>query len=519
MNSVKLFLSILLVVTLAADVHCDDRVMLKVLGTYKTGVFGKSELEIGAYHSPSRRVFVVAGEAPHIRIIDISNPAMPKLKGNIDISGLGAAANSVAVFGNIVVAAVEARVKTERGVAAFFDVDGKFINAVKIGSLPDMICFSPDGRYVLAANEGEPSDDYTEDPEGTMSIIDLAKGVENLSDKDVVTLDFKEFNDRPLPEFVRIATPGIKTAKDFEPEYIAVSPDSSKAWVTLQENNAIAEVDIPSKQITRVFGLPFIDHSIEANVLDVSDKDKTFSPGSWPVRGIPQPDAIAVFEIAGKKYLITANEGDSRDYQAFSEEARVAELKLDEKGFPAAEELQKKNNLGRLKVTTTMGDTNGDGIYEALYSFGSRSFSIFAEDGSRIYDSGGFFERYLAIRIRENASAGNGEKEMLDSRSDDKGPEPEGVVIGSFDGRTLAFIGCERAGGVFTFDLSNPEKPEFQSYTTNCSFEINNGTSDTGDIGPEGMIYIAPQNSPNGKALLVVFYEVSGSMTIYELIK
>lgn len=320
-----------------------------------------------------------------------------------------------------------------------------------------MITFTPDGHYVITANEGEPNDRYTVDPAGSVSIIDLGKGIEALRQKDVLTLDFSMFEGKPLPQYVRIATPGEPLVKDFEPEYIAVNADSTKAWVSLQENNAIGEIDLTSKKIVSLFGLSYTDHSAPGNFLDASDKDDSFNLRSWPVRGLPMPDAIATYQVAGVNFLITANEGDPRDYSAWSEVARVENLKLDEESFPNAADLQKKEKLGRLKVTTTLGDEDKDGKYEYLYSFGSRSFSIYKEDGQKVYDSGEFFGKYLALNFPEKAKD-------LDGRSDDKGSEPEGLVIGKINERTIAFIGLERAGGVFVFDVSKPETPIFQCY-------------------------------------------------------
>ena len=36
-----------------------------------------------------------------------------------------------------------------------------------------------------------------------------------------------------------------------------------------------------------------------------------------------QPDAIVYVNIGGTEYVISANEGDSRDYDGFSEEERL----------------------------------------------------------------------------------------------------------------------------------------------------------------------------------------------------
>jgi DNA-binding beta-propeller fold protein YncE len=107
-----------------------------------------------------------------------------------------------------------------------------------------MVTFSPDGKYIMSANEGEPSDDYSNDPNGSISIIEVNN---NYS---VTTLDFSRFSSQ-LGSLTnagfRIGKAGASFAADIEPEYITISSDSKSAWVTLQENNGVAKVDLASK--------------------------------------------------------------------------------------------------------------------------------------------------------------------------------------------------------------------------------------------------------------------------------
>ena len=123
---------------------------------------------------------------------------------------------------------------------------------VTVGALPDMLTFSADGRYVLVANEGEPSDDYSVDPEGSVSVIDLSNGVASAT---VANAGFGEF-ERNMAELMdqglRVFGPGASLAQDMEPEYIALSIDGETAWVALQENNAVAELDIAAGEITAI---------------------------------------------------------------------------------------------------------------------------------------------------------------------------------------------------------------------------------------------------------------------------
>ena len=252
--------------------------------------------------------------------------------------------------------------------------------------------------------------------------------------------------------------------------------------------------------------------------LDASDRDNAINIRNWPIFGMYQPDAIASYTANNQTYYITANEGDSRDYDGYSEEARIKDLTLDPTAFPNAAELQKDENIGRLLVTTALGDTDGDGDYDQLYSYGGRSFSIWNSQGQLVYDSGDAFERITAEQFPEffNASNSNSNNNF-DNRSDDKGPEPEGLVTGKINDRTYAFIGLERIGGVMVYDVTDPVSPTFVQYINNRDFTAATDSAAAKDLGPEGLAFISAQDSPNGKPLLVVANEVSGSTTFYQI--
>ncbi|MCA1992355.1 MAG: choice-of-anchor I family protein [Coleofasciculus sp. S288] len=405
--------------------------------------------------------------------------------------------------------AVENADKQAPGTVAFYDIDGNFLNAVTVGALPDMLTFTPDGKKILVANEGEPSS-YNQpdsvDPEGSLSLIDISKGVLNLTQSDVTTADFTAFNSQQstlIAEGVRIFGPNATVAQDVEPEFITVSSDSKTAWITLQENNAIAVLDIESGQITDIKPLGYKDYNLPGNGLDASDRDSAINIQNWPVLGMYQPDAIASFTINGETYLITANEGDSRDYDGFSEEERIRNLSLDPNTFPNA--LKDNTALGRLQVTTTLGDPDGDGDFDDLYAFGARSFSIWTAQGNLVFDSGDQFEQITAAQVPSLFNS-DGTSDTFDTRSDNKGPEPEGVVTGVINGRTYAFIGLERTGGVMVYDVTNPTSPAFVQYINSAS-----------DIAPEGLTFVSADESPTGKPLLVVSHEVSQTTTTYEI--
>ena len=304
-------------------------------------------------------------------------------------------------------------------------------------------------------------------------------------------------------------------SQDFEPEYIAVSADSSTAWVTLQENNALALIDLKSGAVS-VKALGFKDHSAAGNALDASDLDTKINIQNWPVKGMYQPDGLAAFSVGGATYTISANEGDARDYTALPEARRVKDLKLDPAAFPNAAALQADAALGRLNVTNQLGDTDGDGDFDALYSFGARSFSVRDAAGTLIYDSGDLIERTVAAQFPARFNA-NSTSNTFDTRSDDKGPEPEGVTVGQVGGRTLAFLGLERMGGVMVIDVSTPASPTLLSYVNPRDFTQDVKTAAAGDLAPEGLAFVPAAQSPNGRAMLIVANETSGTTTLYDV--
>ncbi len=907
-------------------------ISLEPIGTYETGIFDDGAAEIVDYDSKNERLFVVNGADRAIDVLDISDPANPVFEFSIDLTSVGKKANSVAVFKNVVAACIENEDKQAPGIVAFFDTEnGNLLNKVTVGALPDMLKFTPNGKYLLVANEGEPNDDYTIDPEGSVSVIKIKENFENIKQSDVQTADFAKFNNISLDQGIRIFGPSATVAQDLEPEFIAISANSKKAYITLQENNAVAVVDINEANVVDIFPLGTKDHSgnqemstheftnlpllgtteagqdiflggfsglyfkginksngnykfithpdrgpnadttnvdddpdkerpfplpdyqarwvhfefnpssgaieitkqtflrqskmnkpitglpnlipgvladpkfayadeepvdlfgnklnndpfggdfegivcsddgtywmvdeyrpsiyhfnksgklidrfvpegsnasgiitgteaipavyaqrranrgfeaiaydsgkiyafiqspidnpdvgnddnsksslnirilefdinsktttaeylyiLEGNgsdkigdavalgngrflvlerdsaigndtlknifhistanatnlasldpsivgpggtlegmdinellteginpvrksifcdlaklgydfadkpeglalidnntiavlndndfgllgsfdintglldpnpnpqiptlaiikfnrsALDASNKDDKINIVNWPVKGMYQPDAIATYKFRGLTYLITANEGDARDYDGFSEEDRVEDVTLDPGKFPDATDLQKEENLGRLKITNTLGDTDNDGDFDELYSYGARSFSIWSTDGKLIFDSGDEFEQLTANFIPDNFNSTNDENNSFDNRSDDKGPEPEGVAIGKIDGRRYAFIGLERVGGIMVYDITNPFDVSFIHYINNRDFNGDAAGLTAGDLGPEGILFISKEKSPINNPLLVVSNEVSGTTTIYLVIE
>ena len=473
--------------------------------------------EIPAFDPGSDRLFVVAASTVDIFSISSSGgiTAIGQLSpGFTAPSGVVILPNSVDVRNGIVAVAYALRAANgaqQQGRVSFYEAaTGNFLNSVAVGFLPDMLTFTPDGSKVLVANEGEPNS-YNQpdsfDPEGTVSIINLANGVNNAT---VQTATFTAFNsqiDALKAAGVRIFGPNATVAQDLEPEYIAISGDGKTAQITLQENNAIAVLDIESATITNILPLGFKNFNSSGNGFDPSDRDGGINIRNFPVVGAYQPDAIASFTVNGETFYISANEGDARDYTGFAEEVRVGATSyvLDPTAFPNAATLKNNVNLGRLLVTTATGDTNGDGDFDQIVTFGGRSFSIRNAAGNLVFDSGDQLERITAnfvppIFNSEGTVAG------FDLRSDNKGPEPEGVTVGEINGRIYAFIGLERIGDVIVYEVTDPTRPVFVQYINTPE-----------DRAVEGLTFVSAANSPTGKPILITASEASNTVSIFEV--
>lgn len=579
-----------------------EKISLNFIGRYSTGAFDEAAAEIPAFDPASQRAFIVNAQEGVAEVLDMRVPSAPIRLGALDATAIaaGSVVNSVSVHDGVVALAIEAAAKTDPGYVAFYRAnDLSRISQVHVGALPDMLIFTPDGDYVLVANEGEPSDDYQIDPEGSVSVID----VRDIENPVVATAEFTRFNDQAAvlrAAGVRIYGPGASVAQDLEPEYIAVSADSRTAWVTLQENNALAKLDILTATITDILPLGFKDHGRVGNGMDTSDGDGRISIAPYVgVRGLYLPDAIAAYEVDGISYLVTANEGDARAWgedndaywagdagQGFVEEFRVKHL-VHTKGFDrrlaegdlppqlrnlaagallnpdtfaycgavAGDPGQCRDDdiLGRLNITWTTGyrtddegnpvmfNTNGDPdpmgdrlMYDALYTYGGRSFSIWSADGEQVWDSGDQIEQFLAsdacklgaaraLPCADFFNTGHDEGNALDSRSDAKGPEPEGLTIGKIADKTFVFVGLERMGGILVYDISNPAAPVFMDYLNSredwTTEDPGTVLAEAGDLGPEGLAFISEVDSPTGTPLLIVGNEVSGTTAVYEIEK
>ncbi len=575
-----------------------ESVSLSLLGRYSSGEFGVSAAEIPAFDPVNQHIFVVNALNGAVDILDARDLANPVFIETLTVDDIapGAVVNSIAYRDGLLAVAIEASPKTDPGFAAIYDATSlERLSLTQVGAQPDMLTFSPDGRYLLVANEGEPSDDYAVDPEGSVSIIAL-----NGSDiTRISTARFSAFNSQKqalLDSGVRIFGPNASVAQDMEPEYITVSADSTTAWVALQENNALAKLDIASGNFTDILPLGYKDHGVAGNGIDASDTEGEINIRTWPgVVGMYHPDSISSYSVDGKTYIVTANEGDARAWgednqaywdgdasQGFVEEIRLkhlvhrsgfnrrvgddmppqlnalaagALLNPDVFGYCGASagepgDCREDDLLGRLSVSWVNGyrkDQNGDPVmfdasgninpagdrimYDQIYAFGARSFAIWDEDGSLVWDSADQIEQFIAsdacmagsardIPCKDFFNSNHSDGNSFDNRSDNKGPEPEGVAVGQLGDKTFAFIGLERMGGIMTYDISNPAAPVFVDYiNTREDFVLDPATNmaAVGDLGPEGIVFVPAEQSPNGEALLIVGNEVSGTTIILQI--
>jgi DNA-binding beta-propeller fold protein YncE len=512
---------------------------LSPLGSYATGIFDESAAEIVSFDARSKRLFVVNAAQAKVEVLDARHPSRPRKLFDLTTVGVpaedgssvpdGAVANSVDVRADgLGVIAVESDPKTDAGWVVFFDAranDGRALGAVRVGALPDMVTFTPDGRKIVVANEGEPADDFSTDPEGSVSVISAPwhKGVAR--QRDVRTADFRRFEHR-VPRGVRVFGPLVNTryprTAALEPEYVAVDRASRTAYVTLQEANAMAVVDLRSATVRELNPLGAKDHGRFG--IDPSDRDDRIGIRRVPVDGLYMPDGVEAYTARGRTYLVTANEGDAREWGDYVEPARVKDLGAD--GVPPVcpgvltEAELADEELGRLNVTTGSGLRADGSCFERLFSFGGRSFSIWTTDGDLVFDSGEGLERVVAAAVPEFFNSNHTES-GFDGRSDDKGPEPENLAIGEIRGRTYAFVGFERVGGIAVYDITDPRRAFFVTYVNNRDFSVSvedgGELAAAGDLGPEGVAFIPAKDSPAGVPLLAVANEVSGTTTLFRI--
>lgn len=485
---------------------------LRHLGTHATGLHDRSASEIAAYHAPTRSLWVVNGAAG-LDVIDIRDPARPVRVATHAMP----APTSVAVSGDVIAVAVPNE-DGGPGHVRFLRPDGTTIAAVEVGHGPDMCTFTPDGSRLVVANEGEMT--ATGDPDGSISIIDLRGGPMKAL---VRTARFDAFDGRQAEleaSGAHLPVPGAPVRRQLEPEYVSITQDGRTAIVGIQEANAVAVIDLDTATARRVHPLGLKDFARSG--LDASAADKATKPRPWPVLGLRQPDTVVSWTHGGTTWFAVTEEGEWREGPSFDERVKVADLALaPELAARCAAvagtgtDTKDATALGGLTVSRPASDRDGDGVAERLVAFGGRGISIWELRGDDIafaWDSGDQVERTVALEAPMVAKAS-------DARSTARGPEPEGLAIGEVAGRTLLFCGLERSGGIMTWDVTDPRAPEplGSVHRRDPAADPKKDLAAAGDLGPEGLLFIPAGASPNGRPMLVVCNEVSGTTTMWEV--
>ena len=460
------------------------------------------QTEISATVTIGGKLFVFSsGGGGTLQVTDATNGSDLDLLDKVAYGG-GYISTSVASYGNLLAVALspaDYNTSGGQGLVRFYrvGVDGTLtqIADVSVGYLPDGIAFNETGTKLVIANEGQPAAGYTLDRPGSIGIIDITgrAGQERFSYTDL------GFEGITLPEGFRLSGPeGTTQANDIEPEYVSIL--GNYAYVTLQENNAVAKVNLATNTIETIFSLGTVDYSTQ--LVDLSDKDGGFKPLlGQAYEGLRMPDGIAAYSVKGKDYFITANEGDGREYFAIGADP-------DEDDPVYTDEERGSGNADRVKRLTDDANVGTD----LTTTFGSRSISIFdADTGALLWDSGNTLQTIaFAAWVPSTDKDGNPilVSNYADSRSDDKGVEPEGVVVAKVDGRTYAIVSLERgvSSMLAVFDVSDPTAGQFVTSTVIA-----------GSISPEGLLVVDAKQSPTGRTQLVVSNEISNTLNIFDL--
>ena len=509
-------------------------VRLSVAGTWRSGLISTKTPTDPVYDPRTERVFVGSDNRNVIDMIDVSDPTNPT-----KIQQIVTASNSIAMSSESILAISNANQ------VRLFNANGiELVFPVSVSGAGNMQ-FTPDGQKLVVAGTSSGESEITilnlSSPDWDVCRQTMTPGGCTINTTSSTT-SFNVFNSQRqavLDAGVRLPHPSRSVADDINIADITVSEDSSKAWLTLADNNGVAEIDLVTPQINNLFGLGTKDNSlslspypdtanslpaslpgggIRSNGLDASDVDGAINIRTWPIKSFYNPDDIGSYVSGGQTYLVTSNEGDAAD----DTKTRLSDTIF---GFPTmtldpsnpAFPFQSPSDLGNLLLSTVDGDTDGDGLFEESFGYGGRSFAIWTTDGTQVFDSGDDFEQITAAALPDffNASSGNNN---FDNRSDDRGPEPEAFDVGTIGGRTYAFVGFERISGIMIYDITDPLAVSFEQYINNRNFQESPDSLLSVDVEPEGVTFISAADSPiPGVPMLALSHEKSDSVTLYRI--
>ncbi|WP_336776983.1 choice-of-anchor I family protein [Paenibacillus sp. MMO-58] len=503
-----------------------DTLSVEKIGTLSIGTPNKDGgvAEIVKYNKDNNKFYLVngSGNPPTLEIVSLGN-AKGTLTTEKSVLVKDLSETKGFVYGDLtsvdintttkrVAVSIQEKDPLKSGKILVLDYNGNYITEYASGVQPDMIKSTEDGRYILTADEAEPRL-VTQDAKGSITIVDTLTGISSqayFDDPSVIEDGVHIRGDLdPVTNSVKSSGSMEDALYDLEPEYIALSADGKTAFATLQENNAVAVVDIATHKVTAVKALGLKDYNNPANALDVQSNG-AIQLETVPFKGMYMPDGIASYTVNGKTYLFTANEGDASEFRVNASTVGALKGSLD----PNSEAFKFLKDTTAYDAIEVAGDMGNDGIY----MYGGRSFSIWNADSmDQVYDSGNDFENITAQRVPDYFNVSNS-KITMDDRSVKKGPEPEDIKVGKVGDRQLAFIGLERVGGLMTYDVTDPEHPQFANYTNTRVFkDADNKVNLDTDTGPEGIEFIPASVSPTGQPLVLVAYEVGGKVGIYQL--
>lgn len=470
----------------------NDGGVLQPLGELKL-----EDVEISTYLPEFKKAFAIGGSS--LYEIDLSSPEDPKLLSKID---LPLKASSITSHNNSMAISFPGEGK-ESLIHLYTFSDSLVLNReLKTCSNLDMITFTPNGEFIVGACEGTPRDDFKIDPEGGILLLSM-KSLNNSPE----ILRFNHLDSlKLLANGVRKSGPSSFFAS-LEPEYVTISEDSKKAWVSLQENNAMAKVDLKKKEITDIFPLGALDHRLPENAIVISSK-KEIKRKPLPVLGLRQPDGIAYYSFGDNPYILTANEGADMDYSVWKDGVKWEKRLEGEKLDPSKVSLTSFQDSKKFKLAKDECIRNKKGECVAFYSFGSRSISIFdGKSGKLLWDSGNLLEKKMEV-VAPSYFNWNSKKNKVkvNARSSSKGIEPENVTIGQIGSKMYAFVALERMSGIAVFQLFNQKMPQYRGYYMNPEHR-----------GPEGLFFVSAEKSPIKKPLLIVCYEYSGTFSVYQI--
>ncbi|MCI4671644.1 MAG: choice-of-anchor I family protein [Bacteroidia bacterium] len=389
----------------------------------------------------------------------------------------------------------------------------------RVDKIGDAVYIGNDKYWVLERDSSNPDEEegkkyvFEIDLSGATNILgtELSNRTEGATLESMSADELAAMGIRPAAKRKVVNLPSIGYLASDKPEGLALIPGVGMA--VLNDNDfGLAGAGVSDNSILGI--ICFGDNYS----LDASNRDDSIRFENWNVFGMYQPDATKAYDFNGDTYIFTANEGDARDYDGFSEEERAGDLDLDPVAFPDFANLQMDENLGRINTTTTLGDLDGDDDYDEIYVYGARSFSIWDKYGNQVWDSGNDFGKIVADSVPAHFNSTNDDNDSFDNRSDDKGTEPEAIELGTVDGTVYAFIGLERMGGIMVYDVTDPKAPVFVEYELNRDFNFPADTSAAGDLAPEDIKFITGDDSPvPGTAMIAVANEVSGTVTLYSV--